>query len=504
MESGGIQLKGFDYRRYDGLGLAELVKKKEILPIELVEESINCIEALNPILNPVIHKMYERAKEAAKGEPEGAFAGVPFLLKDITQELKGEPLTAGSKAYQNYRAKADSEYVRKMKKAGVIFLGQTNVPEFALVAVTEPAQYGPTRNPWNHSYTPGGSSGGSAAAVASGMVPIAGANDGGGSIRIPAAYCGLFGLKPTRGRTPVGPNYGRYWQGASVEHVLTRSVRDSAAMLDELKTYEKAAAYHALPFSGSYLQAAKTPLDRSMRIAFSTASPIGTEVHSECKEAVLKTAKILEDMGHVVEESDAPVDGRKIAKSYLTMYFGETAAAIASLEEVLGRKAAFADVEPATWLLGLLGKATTAEEFVLSIREWDKAASHMETFHETYDFYLTPTTAFPPAKIGELEPASSEKALIKMIGKLGLGGLLKKAGIVDSIAEKNLMRTPFTQLANLTGQPAMSIPMHITEDGLPAGVQVAAAKGREDLLLQLAGELEQKEYWQGVRPGFSE
>lgn len=492
-------MKGFDYKAYDGLGLAELVKRKEVQPKELVEEAVKIIDSVNPKVNAVINKMYVQARKTADTEQSGAFAGVPMLLKDISQELEGEPITAGSKAFLNYRPKTHSEYVRRLRKAGVLFLGQTNVPEFALVAVTEPAQYGPTRNPWNLDRTPGGSSGGSAAAVASGMVPIAGANDGGGSIRIPAAYCGLFGLKPTRGRTPVGPNYGRAWQGASAEHVLTRTVRDSAAMLDQLHGHEKAGAFSVPSFEGSYLEAAGTPMNKKLRVAYSVTSPIGTEVVPDCREAVLKTARLLESMGHLVEEKDAPVDGRKIAQSYLTMYFGETAALLASLEEVIGRKVTPADVEPTTWLLALLGKATSAEEFVLSIREWDRAAFQMEAFHETYDFYVTPTTAFPPARIGELEPTSMEKFLISTVGKMGLGGMLKKAGVVDQIAEKNLARTPFTQLANLTGQPAMSLPLHQTADGLPVGVQVMAARGREDLLLQLAGELELSAHWVDVR-----
>jgi amidase len=492
-------MKGFNYKAYDGLGLAELIKKKEVQPKELVEESIKIIDSINPKINAVINMLYDKARITANTELTGPFAGVPMLLKDISQEIEGEPITAGSKAFLSYRAKTDSEYVRRLRKAGVMFLGQTNVPEFALVAFTEPVHYGPTRNPWNVHHIPGGSSGGSAAAVASGMVPIAGANDGGGSIRIPAAYCGLFGLKPTRGRTPVGPNYGRSWQGASSEHVLTRSVRDSAAMLDQLHGHEKADAFHAPPFKESYLNAAGTPLERNSRIAFSVKSPIGTDVHPDCREAVLKTASLLESMGHEVEETGAPVDGYKIAKSYLTMYFGETAAQLKSLEGVLGRKATFSDVEPTTWLLGLLGKATTAEEFVLSLREWDKAALQMETFHEKYDFYITPATAFPPAQIGELQPSASEKLLISAAGKMRLGGLLKKIGIVEQIAYQNLARTPFTQLANLTGQPAMSMPLHLTSKGLPVGVQAMAARGREDLLLQLAGELEQSDLWVDVR-----
>lgn len=491
-------MSGYNYQDFDGLGLAQLVKSKEVHPLELVEEAIKIIELHNPNINAVIHKMYEKAKKTAEGDLTGLFAGVPILLKDMSQEMKGEPITSGSNALKKYRAEKDSEYVRRLRNAGAVFLGQTNVPEFALLAVTEPAHFGATRNPWNLAYTPGGSSGGAGAAVASGMVPIAGANDGGGSIRIPAAYCGLFGLKPTRGRTPIGPKYGRNWQGASVEHVITRSVRDSAAMLDVLSSYEKAAAFHAPSFNGSYLKAVNSPIDKK-RIAFSFQSPIGTEVHEQCKAAVLKTASLLESMGHIVEEKEPVVNGYKLAKSYLTMYFGETAAAISSLEEVLGRKAKMNDVEATTWLLGLLGKATSAEEFVLSLREWDIAAYQMEVFHESYDFYITPTTAFPPAKIGELEPSSSEKRLISLVGSLGLGGLLKKVGIVDQIAQKNLMRTPFTQLANLTGQPAMTLPLHETDEGLPIGVQVHAAKGREDLLLQLAGTLEQTDHWLNIK-----
>ncbi|WP_223701605.1 amidase [Sutcliffiella deserti] len=484
-----------EYIKYDGLALAELVKNNQITPRELVELAISRIETKNPELNAVIHTMYEQAKNASNQELKGPFAGVPMLLKNISQEIKGEPLTAGSKALLNYRSKEDSEYVIRLRQSGFLFLGQTNVPELALMAITEPSHYGPSRNPWNPDFTPGGSSGGSGAAVAAGMVPIAGANDGGGSIRIPAAYCGLFGLKPTRGRTPVGPQFGRYWQGASAEHVLTRSVRDSAAVLDQLAGTEKASAFSAPPYDESYLISLDKPLDRQRKIAFSTKSPIGTEVHAECVEAVMKTVLHLESLGYKIEKVDAPVDGKKIANSYLTMYFGEVSASLASMEQVLGRKAAFRDVEPTTWLLGLLGKATTAQEFVLGLREWDIAAYEMERFHETYDFYVTPTTAFPPAKIGEHDLKSVEKIALQVTGKIGSAKLLKKMGIVDQLVKDSLKRVPFTQLANLTGQPAMSVPLHLTEEGLPVGVQFMAARGREDLLLQMARQLEQSELW---------
>lgn len=487
----------FTYWEYDGIGLAELIKNKEISTEELLEAAISRVEEINPTINAVIHKMYDKA--SLHNVESGDFAGIPILLKDITQEIENEPITSGSKSLTGYNAKVDSEFVRRLRKTGVNFIGQTNVPEFALMGITEPEHYGPTRNPWNTNVTPGGSSGGSAAAVAAGLVPLAGANDGGGSIRIPASYCGLFGLKPTRGRTPVGKSLGRHWQGASADHVLTRTVRDSALMLDLLKGYEKGAAFPAPPMDESYYGCIQKPLGRKLRIAFSVTSPIGAEVHSECKEAVMRTVSLLESMGHHMEEKDAPVDGRKLAKSYMTLYFGEVAASLAMLEEILGRKATMNDVEPPTWLLGLLGKVTSAEEWVLGIREWDKAAFSMEEFHETYDLYITPTTAFPPAKIGELDLKASEKRLIKVIDSLKLAGVVKKSGFIDQLIENSLKRTPFTQLANLTGQPAMSVPLHLTKDGLPTGVQFMAAKGREDLLFSMAAELERTDNWVDIK-----
>ena len=483
-------------RKYDGLGLAGLVKNKEVSPRELVELAIKEIERFNPAINAVVHKMYDEALRRAELLPlEGDFAGVPMLLKDMYQEVKGEPMTFGSRLYEANRAAEDSFYVRQLRKAGLLFLGYTNVPEFALMAVTEPKHRGPTRNPWNTDVTPGGSSGGSAAAVAAGMAPLAGASDGGGSIRIPAAYCGLFGLKPTRGRTPVGPQASRHWQGASVTHVLTKTVRDSAAILDNLVMEEKGRAFLPPAFAGRYLDSLQAPLKKPLSIAYSVASPLGTEVEAECRDAVLETVRILEDMGHHVVEKSAPVNGKAIARSYIMMYFGEVGAELLSVESMLGRKARAQDVEPTTWLLGVLGRSTSAAQFVLSLREWDKAAVQMEEFHEKYDLYVTPTTAMLPARIGELDLKSSERALIRAVDKFGVAKLLQKIGLVDTLVQTSLKRTPFTQLANLTGQPAMSVPMHITNQGLPVGVQMMAARGKEDLLLRVAALLEQSPHW---------
>lgn len=485
----------FDYKQYDALGLADLIRQKEVKVEEVREMAIREIENKNPTLNAVIHKIYD--VEEVPVEKTGIFTGVPLLTKNISQEVKGQPMSEGSKILADYTVDHDSEFVRQLRRTGVTILGHTNIPEFALMGITEPAYYGPSRNPWNLEYSPGGSSGGAAAAVASGMVPIAGANDGGGSIRIPGAFCGLFGLKPTRGRTPIGPNRGRIWQGALVDHILSRSVRDSAAMLDQYQ-YDRANAFIAPPFHGSYLTVSKT-VTQSLKIAFTTKSPIGTAVHHECIKAVHQTVKLLEDMGHTVIEKEAPINGKKIANSYVMLYFAEVASTLSAIEDKIGRKVKYKDVEPATWILGLLGKAISAEEFLTSLKFWDQAAILMESFHDEYDLYITPTTAFPPSKIGELDQTQFEKALIRTVGSLGLGGVLKKSGFADELANKSLMRTPFTQLANLTEQPAVTLPMHLTEDGLPCGVQAIARRGRDDLLLQLARQLETTDSWIDVK-----
>ncbi|WP_407271352.1 amidase [Radiobacillus sp. PE A8.2] len=487
----------FEYKQYDALGLAELVKTKQVKRTEVVDMAYREIEKKNEQLHAIIN-VIDREVALVLGEKnDGIFTGVPVLTKNIQQDIKGQPITGGSRALVDQVAVRDSEFVSQVKTTGVSIIGQTNVPEFALMGITEPAYNGPTRNPWNLDYTPGGSSGGSAAAVAAGIVPIAGANDGGGSIRIPAAFSGLFGLKPTRGRTPIGPDKGRQWQGASVEHILSRSVRDSAAMLDQY-SFDRASAFLAPRYTGSYQECVNKPLNKPLNIAFSTRSPIGMKVDPECQKAVENTVKLFQEMGHHVEEKDAPVDGNKLANSFMMLYFGEVASTISTIENKVGRKLKYNEMEPSTWLLGLLGRSVSAADFVLSLQEWDIAAYQMDVFHDQFDLYITPTTAFPPSKIGELELTVVEKQLIKAIKNLGLASVLKKTSFVDSLIYKSLERTPFTQLANLTGQPAMSAPLHITEKGLPCGVQFMARRGREDLLMQVAGELEQTDLWTNV------
>jgi amidase len=493
-------MAGFkEYDRYDGIGLAGLVRDGEVSAAELCEEAISRIERLNPRLNAIITPMLEQGRAAAAGLiPGGAFAGVPFLLKDLLNDWAGVPSSRGSKALRDFVPTVDSEVVSRFKRAGLVVLGKTNLPEFGLMAVTEPEAFGPARNPWNLDHTPGGSSGGSASAVASRIVPFASANDGGGSIRIPASYCGIFGLKPTRGRTPVGPTFGEVWEGAAVNHALTISVRDSAALLDAIRGPEPGSPYVTAPPERPYLdEIGRDP--GTLRIAFTTRSPIGTEVHPENVTAVRKTAAILESLGHSVEEAEPVYDGKALAKCYITLYFGEVAADLKEIAAVQGAdKTRF--VEVTTRTLGLLGRTMSACDYVLAKRQWHLFSLAMASFLKNHDLFLTPTTAFPPPRIGELAPKASELAAMKIINALGLGSLLTATGMIDKLATESLTKTPFTQIANLTGLPAMSVPLHWTAEGLPCGVQFIGPFGGEGSLFRLAAQLEKTSPWFDRRP----
>jgi len=494
-------MTGFpDYDHYDGLGLADLVRKRAVLPAELVEEAISRIERWNPRLNAVVHPMFDIGRARA-GEPlpEGPFQGVPFLLKDLLDAYAGVPMTSGCRAQRNYVPEHDSELVRRYKQAGVVVLGKTNLPELGIMGYTEPELFGPCRNPWNPEHTPGGSSGGSAAAVAAGMVPLASGGDGGGSIRIPAACCGIFGLKPSRGRNPTGPDYGELWQGAVVSHVLTRTVRDSAAMLDAIQGADPGAPFVIAPPERPYLEEVKREPGR-LRIAFDTSSPVGKGVDPECIKAVENAARLLEGLGHHVEAAAPNVDGQALAIAYVVMNYGEMAADLKEIEARYGKKAAREGLELTTRVGAMLGGTISAGEFVAAIRQWDKAARAMGTFFQTYDLYLTPTLARPPVKIGELAMKPPERMLAQVMNTLGAGGLLKAAGLVEKLALEILAAVPFTQLANTTGLPAMSVPLHWTESGLPCGVQFTGPFGAEDRLFRLAAQLEQASPWFDRRP----
>ncbi|WP_280770416.1 amidase [Salipaludibacillus daqingensis] len=488
----------YTYKTMDGVDLAELIRKKEMKPKELVELSFQQLEVVNSYLNAVTHHRKEKAlKEADQFETKGGeLAGIPILLKNISQALEGEKLTAGSKLLVENVAKHDSNLVKRLRNGGLIVGGHTNTPEFGLKNITEPESHGATKNPWNTNYSPGGSSGGSAAAVASGIVPIAGASDGGGSIRIPASFTGLFGLKPTRGRTPVGPGAGRQWQGAAIDFALSRTVRDSAVMLDLLQTVQAEAAFQTPLFPSRYKDEGEKKWDKPLRVAVSDDSPVGTPVSDEARKAVRETAEWLEREGHHVEKIAPKIDGVSLMRQYYLMNSGEMSAVIHSLEKGIGRTLTANDMEIETWLLNQAGKSVSAAEFSLSLGAWDVAAAEMTTFHETYDFYVTPATAFTAPKVGELTHSAERKG--ELIEAMEKADKKDQQQLIYDMFLPSLTYTPFTQLANLTGQPAMSVPVHVSKEGMPLGVHVMASKGREDLLLRLAFQMEQSALWEGM------
>lgn len=492
-----------EYRQYDATGLAGLIRQKEVTPAELLEIAIDRADSVNPKINAIIYKMYDEARASAVGKREDApFAGVPFVLKDLAVHVKGVPLRSGCKGYETFVSPDDSEIVRRFRKAGLVFMGKTNTPEFGLTPYTEPELFGPSHNPWDLTRTTGGSSGGSAAAVSAGIVPLATASDGGGSIRIPASCCGLFGLKVSRGRTPLGEYYGEMWAGAVVEHCVSRSVRDSAALLDAICGETSGAPYIIKEPVRPYLQEITLPPGK-LHIAFSTQHPFGHPIDQDCLLAVQHTARLLESLGHTVTEVPLPYPKEMLTKAFFMIVAGETAAEVKTLGEYLGRKPRMSDVELNTWGLTLLGRAFSASEFAYQKRKWNELSRQMGQFHHTYDLLLTPTLATAPFKIGEIANTPAEDLQVRLLSSLGLAPWLKDSGIINQLAEKIFSKIPFTPIANMTGQPSMSVPLYWSPERLPIGVMFTARYGAEDTLLRLAAQLEQAQPWMQIVPEIS-
>ncbi len=486
-----------DLSDHDACALAALIRQGDLAAGEVLDWALDRVDALNPRLNAVVFDWRERARAQLRDAPSGAFAGVPFLIKDIGQDIAGLPSTFGSRALRDLRAPATSSLVRRWIDSGLLVIGKTNVPEFGLKAVSESALFGPCRNPWDPRVSPGGSSGGAAAAVAARIVPAAGASDGGGSIRIPAAYCGLVGLKPSRGRVSEAPLAGEYWDGAVASHALTRSVRDCAALLDVAAGAEPGDPFVVAPPARPY--ADEPGLDPGrLRVGVTAESPLGMPVHPDMRNAVNSAAALLQDLGHHVEPASPRVDGEALAHAYITMYYGQTAAMLRTFRDACGARAAELEID--TRALVAIGRALPAADYALQRQRWNQFARALGAFHADYDVLLTPTTAQPAPAIGELDTPAPQRALLRALLSLGLGGLLRHSSAVDELARHSLARTPFTQLANLTGVPAMSLPLHWSADGMPVGVQFQAAWGREDLLLRLAAQLERARPWADRRP----
>ncbi|MBM3568171.1 MAG: amidase [Alphaproteobacteria bacterium] len=466
-----------DYDRYDALGLARLVRERQVTAGELLDTALERAAKINPAINAIVYPMAEEARRAiAAGVPQGPFAGVPYLIKDFQALYRGTPTSFGSSFLKYLVAETDSEMVARARRAGLVTFGKTNTPEFAMASTTEPRLFGPTRNPWNLGRSAGGSSGGAAAAVAAGILPLAHATDGGGSIRIPASACGLFGLKPSRGRNSMGPLVGEGLAGAAVEHCVSRSVRDSAALLDATRGYAAGDPYTAPPPLHPYLSEVGAPPGR-LRIAVSTEPFFPAEVHADCKAAVADAAKLCRDLGHDVEEAAPAVERAALAEGYRVISSTQIASVIEA--RAGGRPIGPADFEPATWQLYLEGKRRGGIEFLRAVQGFHRLGRQVAPFFERYDLLLTPTLGAPPVPIGQISTDTDS---------------------LDRFWAAVWAFAPFTALFNASGLPAMSVPLWWNADGLPVGVQFAARYGAEGVLFRMAAQLEQARPWFERRP----
>ena len=495
-----MDLMGFaEYTDYDATGLAALIKQGEVSVREVVDEAISRIETHNPLLNAVVIKLFDRALARIEhGLNDGPFRGVPFLLKDLGAEYAQAPLTMGSRSMSGFVPDWNATIVDRFEAAGFVVLGRTSAPEFGLLPVTEPELYGVTANPWNLGRTAGGSSGGAGAAVASGMVPAAHASDGGGSIRIPASVNGLFGLKPSRGRVPTGPLLGESWFGMSSGHALTRSVRDSAAILDAISGFEPGDPYTAPKHEGSF----QAMVDRDpppLWIALSTDPLLGESMEEECRVAVHETGRLLESLGHRVSYVEVPVQRQAWTEAFLTLAAGSTAQAITETALMSGKaKPDRNDYELTTWILGAVGRHLTAENLASALTQVRMAGRVMGRFHQQFDLLVTSTLARVPWRHGDLAPTAIERRLLETLRRVPVGpGLLALFRQLSKTVTETIPNTP---LFNMTGQPAMSMPLHTAPDGLPVGVQFAAPYGADGLLFQVAGQLERARPWFEKRP----
>jgi amidase len=471
-----------DVAALDATGQADLVRRGDVAPAELVEAAIERIERVNPVINAVVTTMYDESLEIASRPPgDGPFAGVPFLLKDFLAEYAGVRFTEGSDFIGDFVPVEDSELVRRYKRAGLIVVAKTNMPELAIGVTTEPRRFGPSRNPWDTTRTTGGSSGGAAAAVAAGIVPMAHGNDAGGSIRIPSACCGVFGLKPSRGRNPLGPHYGDVISGMVAEHALTRTVRDSAALLDATSgpatgdPYPSAAEGPRLrPFSD---EVGARP--GRLRIGFSDRTPLGTELHPDCVAAVRDAAALCADLGHDVVEASPEFDAELMWLSATKALAVGVGWGIEDWARRLGKEPTAELFEPFVWAYRERALKISGPEYLLAVQDMQRMTRDIATFFVDHDVWLTPTLGQPPVPLGTF--AFSE-------------------GDPFELRRRMATFSPYTYISNATGQPAMSVPLYWNDDGLPVGAHFAGRSGDEATLFRLAAQLEQARPWADRRP----
>jgi Asp-tRNA(Asn)/Glu-tRNA(Gln) amidotransferase A subunit family amidase len=462
-----------EYRSHDATALAGLVRDGEVKPEELLDAALESIAAANPGLNAVVLLMEDQARQAvADGLPDGPFRGVPFLVKDLWTNVAGARTTNGSRLFAGAAsADHDSEVVRRQREAGLVILGKTNTPEFGLSPSTEPALFGPTLNPHDPAHSAGGSSGGSAAAVAAGMVPVAHATDGGGSIRIPASCCGLFGLKPTRGRVTFAPEKGEGWAGMSHQHAVTRSVRDSAALLDATAGPAPGDPYAAVPPEGTFLAATGRDPER-LRIGLAVSPPGGLEVDPECVQAAQDTAALLDQLGHAVEPVEWPLVSELIVAAQTGIIRSNIAASVAGRLAHLGRSIREDDLEPLTAVMVESAEEATAVGYIQAVASMHEVGRRLAQLFSQIDVLVTPTMACLPPPIGEINLSDVERYM-----------------------SKAAPMAAFTMMFNMSGQPAASVPLHRSAAGLPIGTQIAGRYGGETTLLSLSSQLERARPW---------
>ncbi|MEE4210271.1 MAG: amidase family protein [Parvularcula sp.] len=470
-----------DYLSRDGMALAELVANGDAQRAEIIDCAQQACEAVNDTLNAIVLPMFDHARDRL-GEagtiPSGPLSGAPIVMKDEYQSVAGVPTSQSARLARGWTRDYDTALVERYHAAGIQIVGKANLPEFGASVTTEPVATGPTNNPWDLSRNTGGSSGGSAASVAAGIVPIAYSTDGAGSIRIPSSCCGTFGLKPTRARTPTGPDGYEYWNGLCLEHAITRSVRDSAALLDATDAFERGAPYPAPPKTRPFLQeVGRDP--GSLKIGISVVSPLGNAVDAVCRDAAEDTARLCESLGHRVEWKEPVFDAEAMTDAMKTLLRVHLALGIADLAELMGRQADAEAVESAHWQLAQQGEQISAPAFLAALETLGQVARKAAAFWAECDLWLTPTLARLPLPHGTIYANDPDP---------------------EKYIRDYFEFVPFTPLANVTGNPAMSVPLYWSDEGLPVGTHFTADFGAEDVLFRLAAQLENARPWAGKTP----
>lgn len=486
-----------EYQKLDATDLANLIQKKEVSPLEVLDAAIQRIEEVNPHVNAVVSKMYDFAKiQISKMDLTAPLAGVPLLVKDLGIDIKNHITSGGSRLTQNYQGEIDSTLMTRYLKAGLIPLGKTNVPELGILGVTEPTLWGPCRNPWNLNLTSGGSSGGSAAAVAARMVPIATGDDGGGSIRIPASACGLFGFKTSRGLQPMGPQKNESWLSLVSGHVITRTVRDSALVLDFTKGTCLGSPYGSTQAIPHFMNALQQSV-KGKKVAFSKSSLLGKKIAPECIAALEHTLKVCETLGMEIVEDEPTINKQDLLFSYYVIVASCTAGEVARAEKMMKQKATLNNIEHATWFLKVAGEKLRASHLEQALYVARQATIEWDHFLQKYDFFCLPTLGDLPSPIGLMNLSPLEKGAIHLANYLPLSTII---ATIKQIGARGIEKTPNTGIFNMSGHPAMSVPTYWTKNNIPVGTQFVGRMGEDQHLFSLASALEAHFHWADKMP----